>query len=672
MKKSTLLVLLVPPLVAALAFYPVENQSDKFHSASELALFHSMANKMQPAGSKQALNSSNSQISPSFLPIDSNILFPTAKTCGGCHGHDPLMHALVTTSGEDVNIYDDWRSTMMANSAKDPFWRAKVSHELMVNPSHSLELQDKCTSCHAPAGHYQAKLHDYKEFYLLSDLYTDTLGLDGVTCQVCHAQSPELLGDLHSGQLNFDTNFIRVAYGPYEVAFAPPMHNFVGITPLYGGHIGDAGLCAGCHTLITNTVDYQGNNTGNTFVEQATYHEWLNSRYDEQHDNITCQACHTPQIQDEIVISANYLFLTPKSPYGLHELAGANVTMLNLMKINREKLGIDAEPEHFDSTIAATVRMLQLKTLDLQLQADDVMGDSMNFTLRLLNKAGHKFPSGYPSRRAWVEFEVKNKAGQTVFHSGKTNPDYSLPDEDPNFEPHYNTITSASQVQIYEMVPGDVLGNFTSILERGAIALKDNRLTPQGFRQDDAVYDTTRIVNITQDPDFNRFADGSEGSGADILHFRLPNTGYTGQLSVRARVWYQSLPPKWMAPMFAFSSPEIDSFRIMFDAADQAPTLIAEAFLDSVFVTPVSVKNAVNDDFVKIYPTLSADGYVHVRAVGNTLIRMVQVWDSAGHLVWNKPFTSDTVPIQLPPQSGVYYVMVETTKGRVVEKVVRQ
>ena len=672
MKRSTLLVLLVPPVVAALAFFPVENQSDKFHSESELALFRSMANSRQPEGNKQASIAPNLQIPPTFLPIDSNILFPTSKTCGGCHGHDPLMHALVTTSGEDVNIYDDWRSTMMANSAKDPFWRAKVSHELMVNPSHSLELQDKCTSCHAPAGHYQAKLHDHKEFYLLSDLYTDTLGLDGVTCQVCHAQSPEFLGDLHSGQLNFDTNYIRVAYGPYEVAFAPPMHNFVGITPIYGGHIADAGLCAGCHTLITNTVDYQGNNTGNTFVEQATYHEWLNSRYDEQHDNVTCQACHTPQIQDEIVISANYLFLTPKSPYGLHELAGANVTMLNLLKNNREKLGIDAEPEHFDSTIAATLRMLQLKTLDLTLQAADVTGDSMNFTLRLLNKAGHKFPTGYPSRRAWVEFEVKNAAGQTVFHSGKTNPDYSLPDEDPNFEPHYNTITSDNQVQIYEMVPGDVLGNFTNILERGSTALKDNRLTPQGFRQDDAVYDTTRIVNISQDPDFNRFTDGSEGSGADILHFRLPNSGYIGQLSVRARVWYQSLPPKWMAPMFAFSSPEIDSFRSMFDAADQAPTLIAEAFLDSVFVTPVSVENPVSEGFIKIFPTLSADGYVHVRPVAIVQIRLIQVWDSVGRLVLNKPFSGSNMPIQLPPQSGVYYVMVETTKGRVVEKVVRQ
>ena len=323
MKRTTLLAFTVPAFAGFLAFFPLENQKDKFHTEAELAFF--LTHGIAPGhGARQQ--------ETLLLPIDSNILFPTAKTCGGCHGKDPVGNAMVTGDGTDVNIYDDWRSTMMANAARDPFWRAKVSHEIQVNPAHSIALQDKCTSCHAPAGHYQAKLHDHKPYYLLSDIYADTLGLDGVTCQACHAQAPALLGDLHSGALNYDTNHIRVAYGPYEFVFAPPMHDFVGITPEYSDHIFDGGQCAGCHTLITNTVDNAGNFTGNTFVEQATYHEWLNSRYDDAHDNVTCQSCHMPRIAEAVVISANYQFLTNKFPYALHELAGANVTMLKLMK----------------------------------------------------------------------------------------------------------------------------------------------------------------------------------------------------------------------------------------------------------------------------------------------------------------------------------------------------
>ncbi|MFN4255381.1 MAG: T9SS type A sorting domain-containing protein [Saprospiraceae bacterium] len=660
MKKSYVLAFAVPAVVAALAFFPLENREKTFHTAAERAFFKQHQSYFFPETDPPGTH----------IPIDSNILFPTGKVCGGCHGHDPNLRALITSSGEDVNMYDDWRTTMMANAARDPFWRAKVTHETLVNPAHSLELQDKCTTCHAPAGNYQAKLHDKKQFYTLADLYTDTLGLDGVNCQICHAQSPEAsLGNLHSGALPFDTNYIRVAYGPYEFIFEPPMHEFVGITPKYGEHINDAGLCAGCHTLITETADLQGNKTGETFVEQATYHEWLNSRYDEQHDNVSCQGCHVPRLLDEIIISANYQFLTPKFPYGVHELAGANVTMLKILKENRDKLGISAKPEHFDSTIAATLRQLQQKTLTMSLLPAVLTGDTAIFDLKLENRAGHKFPSGYPARRAWVEFLVKNEAGETIFHSGRTNPDFSLPDEDANFEPHHDIIRQPGQVQIYEMTPGDVTSSFSNVLERGKSALKDNRLVPQGFRTDDPAYDTCQIIgHAFNDPDFNFAPDGTEGSGSDVVHFYIPTGGYKGHLRVEARVWYQSLPPKFVNPMFAHSSPEIDSFKLMFEAADRSPILVGEVVLDSVYVQPVSAKGVAAQAFVKIFPNPSRDGRVFAQASGGVQIRQLKIYDLGGKLISEKVGREAV----LPDRRGVYIVVAETSRGRVVEKVVRE
>jgi hypothetical protein len=668
MKKFTLLAVLLPAVIAFLAFFPVKNKNHAFHTEAELAYFRQ--HKLNQDGA-QPWTVARAPGTVHNIPIDSNILFPTSKTCGGCHGHDPNNYALLTPEGEDVNQYDAWRATMMAQSARDPFWRAKVTHEMMVNPAHSEVLQDKCTSCHAPAGHYQAKLKEHQEYYTLANLYADTLGLDGVTCQACHAQSPQNIGNFHSGQLNFDTSKIRVAYGPFEFVFAPPMHEFVGITPLYSDHILDAGLCAGCHTLITNSVDEAGEPTGSTFVEQATYHEWLNSRYDEETDNVTCQGCHVPQIADAVVLSANYQFLTPKFPFGKHELAGANVTMLRLMKANRQQLGIgDIAPALFDSTIAATLRMLQQNSVDLTLEPGIVHGDSIHFKLRLLNKAGHKFPSGYPSRRAWVEFEVKDQSGAVVFHSGRFDPnDFSLPDEDANFEPHYDLIDRPDQVQVYELVPGDVSGLFTNVLERAHQALKDNRLTPQGFSTTDPVYDTTRIAgSALTDPDFNRSSAGVQGTGADLLHFRIANAGYSGFLTATARVWYQSLPPKWMAPMFEFSSPEIDSFKVMFDAADRAPILVAEEVLDSVYVSTVSTKPAAETAAIRVFPSLSADGRVRIQVPSGLTVQRVEVWNSAGKLVLKQ---AGAGPLQLPEQRGTYYVAVVTRQGRVVERVVR-
>ena len=40
---------------------------------------------------------------------------------------------------------------------------------------------------------------------------------------------------------------------------------------------------------------------------EQTYHEWVNSVYND--DNVSCQACHVPRIDDAVVIGANYLFL---------------------------------------------------------------------------------------------------------------------------------------------------------------------------------------------------------------------------------------------------------------------------------------------------------------------------------------------------------------------------
>ncbi|MBP7408591.1 MAG: hypothetical protein KA941_07525, partial [Flavobacteriales bacterium] len=78
------------------------------------------------------------------LPIIQGIYFFTAGRCAGCHGHDPDGLTSVDSQGRDVNLVDDWRSTMMSNSARDPFFRAKAEHEVLVNPEHQVEIENKC------------------------------------------------------------------------------------------------------------------------------------------------------------------------------------------------------------------------------------------------------------------------------------------------------------------------------------------------------------------------------------------------------------------------------------------------------------------------------------------------------------------------------------------------
>ena len=593
-----------------------------------------------------------------ILTVDSSLIFPHSNTCLGCHGFDVNGHALVTADSQDVNIYDDWSATMMANAAKDPFWRAKVSHELLINPAHSVELQTKCTSCHAPQGHYTAILRG-ADHYTIDEMLADTIAMDGVSCGACHIQSTEQLGFLHSGNLRFDTN--RVVFGPFDIPFSAPMIQYVGFEPIFSEHINDAGICAGCHTLITQTVDLAGNFTGGDFVEQATYHEWLNSDYGADEGQVTCQACHLPRLEEPIVISSDYLFLPGRQPFGQHEMVGANTVMLNLMKNNRDTLGITATEAAYEETIAKTLAMLQERSLETALEFEGTSNDTAYFSLWLTNKAGHKFPSGYPSRRAFVEFWVVDETGDTLFHSGKPDENWEIEGLDEPYEPHYTMINQPGQVQVYETVIADVTGALTTVLERAAHTLKDNRLPPQGFSTGHPAYDTVRIVGQAYaDPDFN-WKNGLEGSGADRVFYHIPLNGFSGNLDVHVRVHYQSLPPRWMAPILAESTPEIDFFRDLFEASDKSTVIVAEETLENVFVTggTNTRETSLPAHLIEVFPNPSS-GAMQLRADPLLQVTQITLFDVKGRPVWR--FSGKTDRIILPGK-GVFFLQVKTSSG---------
>lgn len=609
------------------------------------------------------------------LPIDQNVYFMGSGACEGCHGLDEIPPVLANhdANGNDVNAVDMWRSTMMANSAKDPFWRAKVSHEVAVNPAHQAALEDKCTSCHAPMGRYDKHLSVGGPYSVL-EMTMDPVALDGVSCLACHMQGPDSIGLLNSGGLKFDTN--DVVYGPYnaENLFGAPMESFVGYAPHYGAHINDGGLCAGCHTLITETADLDGNLTGDEFVEQATYHEWLNSVFnpdlDPEAGGVTCQGCHMPRIEEPMVISALYDFLASeeylRSPYGKHEQVGGNTFMLNLLKNNRQELSLTANAVQFDSTIARTTRMLQDRTLLLENAVTQRTSDTAFIEVTLTNLAGHKFPSGYPARRAFVELVVEDADGDTLFRSGGWDGTYEVIGHDADWEPHHDVIRDQGQAQIYEMVMADVNGNKTTVLERAKEPLKDNRLAPLGFTSTHFTYDTVLVAGVpVTDTDFNRYEGGAEGSGSDKVHYHVPMNGYAGTITVRSRVWYQSAPPRWMEEMFAYNTPEIDLFRDMYAAADGTPVLVKEHEV-------IDVSTAIDDLSelgVRIFPNPISDGQLRIDGLDQRVLG-IQVYDARGGLVHElRPGRNTRMTIPLVG-AGTYLVVVRTAEQRFVERVV--
>lgn len=605
------------------------------------------------------------------LPVGDNGYFTGSGKCAGCHGVDPAGLASLTAEGIHVSPAEQWRATMMANSAKDPLWRAKVAHETTINPGHAQELVNKCTSCHAPAGRYTHLLMG-EENYSMELLDEDSIALDGVNCGACHQQRMDNIGTHFSGELFYHTDTIWGPYVSQELdfpIFEGAMTSFVGYTPVGSHMYAQSESCAGCHTLLTHTADLEGNLTGTTFVEQATYHEWLNSSFNTDTDlRKECQGCHMPRLDEPIVIASGYSFLPGRQPFGQHWFVGGNTFMLNILKNNIEELGVTATEDHFNTVIGHTLHQLQNETATIQIEEGVIDGDTARYTVKLTNLAGHKLPSGYPSRRVYLEFRMLDEDGNVVFHSGKPQPGqpFEVYGNDLPFEPHHDLIKSEDQVQIYEMVMGDVNGNPTTVLERAASPLKDNRLVPLGFSTLHSAYDTTMIVGAAAtDLNFNHIG-GVEGTGTDEVRFHIPVTGIDGNVTVTATLHFQSVPPRWLEEMFAVDHEIINAFESMYWEEGPAPVEMASAEHSSVVVGIRDLNSAF-----RIGPNPTTNGQISISG-GKEIIRRVNIYDIKGKLVETRTMNVIRTQIQLPDAVGTYIIDVQTDTGRHVEKVIRR
>ena len=343
--------------------------------------------------------------------------------------------------------------------------------------------------------------------------------------------------------------------------------------------------------------------------------------------------------------------------------------MLKLIKNNKSSLGVTATNANLDSSIAATTKMLQQSSVEFELINDGLTPDTAYYRVRIRNKAGHKFPSGYPARRAVLQFVVTDATGDTVFQSGIFDPNYRVIGENPQFNPHYQTISQSHVSQIYEMAMGDVSGQFTSVLARAAVLLKDNRIPPDGFTTSSSVYDTVQVsADALADSDFNKI-NGVEGSGTDFVQFKVPVAGILGNIQVKARLYYQSVPPKWLDEMFNYNSTEIDTFRNMYNAADKTPVLVASDSATNVLTSQASV----NESSIKITPTITQDGLISVEIPNQDRILAAEAVDASGKRFNLKESnkSNNRTMLSLPSESGVYIIRITTRFGSKTVRVMR-
>lgn len=493
-------------------------------------------------------------------------MFAPPNDCVACHNN------LVAPSGEDVSIGASWRGTMMANSARDPYVLASVRREMLDHPRRASDIEDECATCHAPAAQKIAHVSGGKAriFEHVVNAATgtasalDDLAAEGVSCTVCHQIAADRLGTRES----FNGNFVvalprpdgrRRAFGPFEVDSGRRrvMHSVTRFEQEQAPHIRESQLCATCHTLITEALGPEGAVIG-SLHEQMNYQEWRHSSFVKEGRG--CQSCHMPSAQGPVRIAS--VLGDYRDGLARHTFLGGNAFMLRMMSRYRTELGIKATPAELDATARATIRQLEQDTAAVTVEQVTAGGPTFSFDVVVKNLTGHKFPTGFPSRRAWLHVIVRDREQRIVFESGRVTEAGSIVGNDNDsaadrFEPHFEEISRPDDVQIYESIMGTPAGQPTTGLLRATQYLKDNRLLPRGFDKQTAAAEIAVAGGAAVDTDFT-------GEG-DRVRYRVAATS-PGAIEVELR--YQPIGFRWAQNLASYDAPEPRRFLGYF--SDQA------------------------------------------------------------------------------------------------------
>jgi hypothetical protein len=513
----------------------------------------------------------------------------------------------------NMSPYTEWRASMMGLAGRDPIFHAQLESEKTLYPERRGFFDNTCYRCHGVMGQRQLN-SDRKQPFSHDIVYTlpedpygkyGALARDGISCVVCHQMAQTDLGTptVFTGQFKVDSH--DVVNGPYDQVSTLPMKQAMGITPRYGEQIKKSALCGSCHTVILPVFDEKGravldkNGKPKEFHEQMTYPEWLNSAYQNEREPInqstarTCQDCHMPKkflgqqlifraanIEDNTYPFTDFraadkdLTLRVRDQFSRHNLSGLNQFGMMLFQQFPDVLGIRTA-DYMYAAGALGLQTSQDSSNDLaknetaKIEVTSLHRDDQNLEarVRIENLAGHGLPSGVAFRRAFITFEALDETGKVVWASGRTNSigaivkgtsEEVLPTEffydaatrKQVFQPHYQTITSENQVQIYEELVADPQGRITTSFTALNQPLKNNRLLPKGWRTDGPYAEFTEPHgDAEKDPDYSGSASGAPG--ADSITYRIPLNELTRAIvSVRVTLSYQATPPYYLKDRF--------------------------------------------------------------------------------------------------------------------------
>jgi hypothetical protein len=310
-------------------------------------------------------------------------------------------------------------------------------------------------------------------------------------------------------------------------------------------------LCGSCHTLSTVARGPDDKQIGQ-LPEQMTYLEWQHSDY---RDKQTCQQCHMPVVAEPVAVST--VLGQPREGVHHHSFVGANFLMEGILSTHRDELAVTSQPSELAASAARITSFLQAQSARVTMGSAQLAAGQLTFPVRVENLTGHKLPTAFPSRRAWLHVVVTAADGHVVFESGKLNPDGSIAGNEndadsTHYSPHFTRIMRSDQVQIFEPILGDAQGHVTTGLLAATQYLKDNRILPAGFDKTTAGRDIAVQGEAAADPDFT--------AGSSTTHYVISTNGASGPFRIAAELVYQPVGYRWAHNLASYQADETQRF----------------------------------------------------------------------------------------------------------------
>ena len=483
---------------------------------------------------------------PGTQPNEGGIEFTRIDNCMMCHSG--------TTNGV-ADPFLSWQGSMMAQSARDPVFRAALA----VATQDIKGSGEYCIRCHAPRG-WLAGRSTAADASLLN-----RQDLHGVSCDVCHhlvdplsEEARKLAKKIPPGYGNamLVADPENVARGPY-----PPNKEVKPHYMLQSAYHASSELCANCHNL-SNPFQAQDVNTQPPHAYghiERTYSEWALSDFARAESLQTCQSCHFARVAAGGQ-SSRYARLHRDYFVSHNAVGGSTWVQDAIWKIWKGK-DLDAEALELGQKHAREF----LKTA-AALNLEFIAGRGR---LTITNLTGHKLPTGYPEgRRMWVNVRFMDGAGKMISELGRYGERDAVV---AGAKVRAPTLLDAEATRVYECVPGlseaqakkfnKAAGpSFHFILND--VTVKDNRIPPRGYKK-------SRFAEHLCAPTEGGYADGQYW---DQFEFALP----AGTEQVEVRLMYQSV--SWEYMKFLREENKTDTWgTVLYEAWEQTGKCPPEA-----------------------------------------------------------------------------------------------